>query len=158
LQRLLQQEADALKLGVKIVFVGVQDIHPPVKVAKSFEDVIGAGQDNQAKLRNAKDMRPGRCPWPMPTRTGWCANPKLIARGRSPGFGSGSSVYQSDRSLQRLTRRFRPTFLSGDPEPRSSTNSPKFFLGATNADEVLILNLEQKVRTEILDYQFPAKK
>jgi uncharacterized protein involved in exopolysaccharide biosynthesis len=40
----------------------------------------------------------------------------------------------------------------------SSTNSPKFFLGATNTDDVLILNLEQKVRADLLDLSIPGKK
>ena len=40
----------------------------------------------------------------------------------------------------------------------SGTNSPKFFLGATNTDDVLILNLEQKVRADLLDLPIPGKK
>ncbi len=45
----VQQRANDLKLGVEIVFVGLQDVHPPVgsktvQVAAAFESVVGALQ------------------------------------------------------------------------------------------------------------------
>jgi regulator of protease activity HflC (stomatin/prohibitin superfamily) len=51
-----------------------------------------------------------------------------------------------------LQRSYLQTLSRG-----SSTNTPKFFLGSTNTDDVLILNLEEKVRRDILDLQVPKK-
>src|SRR5581483_11940775 len=44
LQTQIQSAADARNLGVKILFVGLQDIHPPVAVAENYEKVVGAQQ------------------------------------------------------------------------------------------------------------------
>ncbi len=49
----IQTAADARKLGVKILFVGLQDIHPPVKVASDYEKVVGAQQQMIAIKNNA---------------------------------------------------------------------------------------------------------
>jgi len=48
LQKLIQQKAD--KLGVEVTFVGLESVHPPIKVSEAFEKVIGALQEKQAKI------------------------------------------------------------------------------------------------------------
>jgi len=48
LRKRIQQRADAYRLGVNILFVGLHSVHPPVKVAPAFEEVIGAMQDRDA--------------------------------------------------------------------------------------------------------------
>ncbi|HEY1490093.1 MAG TPA: SPFH domain-containing protein, partial [Verrucomicrobiae bacterium] len=50
----IQAAADARQLGVKILFVGLQDIHPPVKVAGDYEKVVGAEQSKLAAILNAR--------------------------------------------------------------------------------------------------------
>jgi len=56
LKRRIQHEADKLKLGVEIVLVGLQNIHPPPdeQVAASFEKVITARQEQIASEREAE--------------------------------------------------------------------------------------------------------
>ncbi len=49
----IQTAADARQLGVKILFVGLQDIHPPVKVAADYEKVVAAQQQMIAATNNA---------------------------------------------------------------------------------------------------------
>jgi len=41
---------------LKIVFVGLQDVHPPVKVADAYQAVIGAEQEAQAKILQAQGI------------------------------------------------------------------------------------------------------
>jgi len=50
----IQNRADAMELGVEIVFVGLQDFHPDQVVAKSFQDVVGAMQEREAVEEQAK--------------------------------------------------------------------------------------------------------
>ncbi len=40
----IQAAADAHQLGANILFVGLEDVHPPVKVAPDYEKVVTAGQ------------------------------------------------------------------------------------------------------------------
>jgi membrane protease subunit HflK len=50
LQKSIQSKADAAKLGVEIVFVGLQGVHPPKEVAEAYQNVIGSIQKRQAEI------------------------------------------------------------------------------------------------------------
>lgn len=49
----IQNDADEMGLGVEIVFVGLQGVHPPPQVAKDYQAVVGAVQKKQALILNA---------------------------------------------------------------------------------------------------------
>jgi len=53
----IQKEANEFGLGVEIVFLGLQGVHPPVEVAKAFQDVTGAVQEKQAVIMEAEALR-----------------------------------------------------------------------------------------------------
>lgn len=53
----IQKAADEAGLGVEIIFVGVQGIHPPTEVAKDYQRVVGAVQQKQASILDAKAQR-----------------------------------------------------------------------------------------------------
>ena len=50
----IQAAANQAQLGAKVLFVGLQDIHPPVKVAAEYEKVVGATHQRQAKILMAE--------------------------------------------------------------------------------------------------------
>jgi regulator of protease activity HflC (stomatin/prohibitin superfamily) len=54
LTKRIQQRADEEGLGVEIVFVGMQGIHPPVEVAEDYQKVIASVQDQQAAVLDAQ--------------------------------------------------------------------------------------------------------
>jgi len=53
----IQKAADAEGLGVEIVLVGLQGIHPPVEVAADYQKVIGAVQKKEAAILQAEADR-----------------------------------------------------------------------------------------------------
>jgi len=53
----IQSAADQEKLGIEIVFVGLQGIHPPPEVAADYEQVIGSVQKKQALILDAQGVR-----------------------------------------------------------------------------------------------------
>jgi regulator of protease activity HflC (stomatin/prohibitin superfamily) len=53
----IQKASDQAGLGVEIVFVGLQGIHPPVDVSGAFQDVVGAVQDQQTLILLAEAER-----------------------------------------------------------------------------------------------------
>ncbi len=53
----MQNAADAAGVGVEIVHVGLQGIHPPVEVAEAYQEVIAAVQIKQAAIMNAQAER-----------------------------------------------------------------------------------------------------
>ena len=57
LTREIQKAADKAGLGVEIVFLGLQGIHPPPEVAADYQKVIGAVQKKQANILGAEAER-----------------------------------------------------------------------------------------------------
>jgi membrane protease subunit HflK len=53
----IQKAVNEQGLGVEIVFVGLQGIHPPPEVAADYQKVIGAVQKKQALILNAQAER-----------------------------------------------------------------------------------------------------
>ncbi|MCH7916962.1 MAG: hypothetical protein IIC50_03130 [Planctomycetes bacterium] len=53
----VQRAADEQSLGVEIVFLGLQGIHPPPDVAKDYQAVVGAVQQKQALILEAQTVR-----------------------------------------------------------------------------------------------------
>ncbi|MEN6577400.1 MAG: SPFH domain-containing protein [Phycisphaerales bacterium] len=53
----IQQAADGEGLGVEVVFVGLQGIHPPPEVAPDYQAVVGAVQAKQALMLGAEGER-----------------------------------------------------------------------------------------------------
>jgi regulator of protease activity HflC (stomatin/prohibitin superfamily) len=57
LTRDIQAAADKAGLGVEIVFLGIQGIHPPTEVAADYQKVVGAVQIKQALILDAEAQR-----------------------------------------------------------------------------------------------------
>ncbi|MBC8468365.1 MAG: hypothetical protein H8D56_02735 [Planctomycetes bacterium] len=55
--REIQKAADDAGLGIEIVFLGLQGIHPPTEVAADYQDVVGAVQTKQALILEAQANR-----------------------------------------------------------------------------------------------------
>jgi regulator of protease activity HflC (stomatin/prohibitin superfamily) len=55
--REIQNAADEAGLGVEIVFLGLQGIHPPPEVAADYQAVVGAVQEKQALILEAQANR-----------------------------------------------------------------------------------------------------
>jgi len=53
----IQATADSAGLGVEIVFVGLQGVHPPPEVAADYHQVVGAVQEKQALVLTAEAER-----------------------------------------------------------------------------------------------------
>ncbi|RMF81652.1 MAG: hypothetical protein D6744_06880, partial [Planctomycetota bacterium] len=54
LRRRIAQRADEMGLGVEIVYVGVQQVHPDQDVAKEFRDVVNAQLEKVTSIRQAR--------------------------------------------------------------------------------------------------------
>ena len=59
LTKSIQAAADEAGLGVEILLLGLQGVHPPEEIAESYQEVIGAVQKKQAQILNAQADRNG---------------------------------------------------------------------------------------------------
>jgi membrane protease subunit HflK len=153
----IQAAADARKLGVKILFVGLQDIHPPQKVAADYEKVVGAVQQMIAATNNAaadaiRTNALGGALAFTTTNIAEATRQRLevsaLARAalftnQIPAFAAAPSVYRQ--------RAYFQTFAS------ATANARKYILLVTNTDDVVIFNLEDKIREDLLNLNVNEK-
>ncbi|MBI5773875.1 MAG: protease modulator HflK [Verrucomicrobia bacterium] len=158
LRKEIQARADERQLGVKILFLGLQDIHPPVAVAGAYQEVVGALQDKEAKIQEAEGYR---------------AKTLALAEADALKIQSQAAAFQITRTTSAAARAARftneITAFAAAPEVypqrlyfqtlnRAAAGTRKFLLLATNTHDVLQLDLQEKVRRDLLDVQIPPVK
>jgi regulator of protease activity HflC (stomatin/prohibitin superfamily) len=150
LRERIQQRADERKLGARILLVGLQDLHPPVKVAPEYEKVVGAVHEKQAKIlaAQAAQIRTNAIAEARSTNAINVASSdrvrteiSAVARAalftnQLPAFEAAPKVY--------ATRKYLQTFVS------STAGARKYLLLTTNTHDVLIFDLQEKIREDIL--------
>jgi len=158
LRERIQAGANERELGAQILFVGLQDAHPPVKVAASYEAVIGAQQKRLASRLQAEAFAVHTNALAsadaVKRRNEAAADRKRLEAGalaraalfenQLPAYRASPSVYMNRAYLQALSR--------------GGSATPKVILAATNTEDVILLNFEEKLRPDLLDMQVPAAK
>ena len=149
LQKAIQAEADRWKLGVKILLVGLEDIHPPQKVVAAFENVVGARQEAEANIRKAE---------------GYAAQTKLLAQGQAVKevFEAESFKFQRVSSAEAQATQFKSQLVAFRASPdvytsraylqpwiNSSTNARIYVVTSTNSHDVYQLDLQDKINADL---------
>ena len=164
LRRNIQAQADAAKLGVEIVFVGLQDIHPPMgskenQVAAAYEKVIGAEQERASRILEADGYALETLPTAQANAAktvneakGVAAQKVAEAAGRAAQFTHQLAAFRVAPSLF-TTRNYVETFS------RSAAGSRKLVLLPTNTHDVILVDLADKIRQDLLDVPIdPVKR
>ena len=149
LRERIQAEADDKQLGAKIVFVGLQDIHPPVRVASAYEGVTGAEHAKLAKILQAQAYRIGT----NALAAGEAHRRIREAEAQQARIGAGAQARAALFNQQLRAYEASPVVYAQRAYLRSfaraSAGARKFVLASTNTQEVLQLNLEDKFRGDI---------
>jgi regulator of protease activity HflC (stomatin/prohibitin superfamily) len=157
LQDSIQAAATERRLGAKIIFVGLQDIHPPTTVAGEYEKVVGAEQTRIASnlLAQAEAIRTNAMAGAQAfTTTNVAETTRLQAEtsafaraalftNQIPAFDAAPSVYKQ--------RAYFQVFAD------ATANARKYVLLVTNTQNVLIFNLEDKIRADLLNVNVPPE-
>jgi modulator of FtsH protease HflK len=151
----IQASANEYKLGAKIIFVGLQDIHPPTTVAGDYEKVIGAEQTKLATILAARAYAISNVALAGAqafTTTNLADATRLqlevsrfaqaaLFTNQIPAFEAAPSVYKQ--------RVYFQTFAD------ATRNARKYVLLVTNTEDVLIFDLEDKIREDLLNLNVP---
>ena len=151
LQDRIQGDANDHELGVKVVFVGLQDIHPPTPVAGDYEKVVGAEQirlatnllaQADAIMTNALSLAQAV----STTNAAEASRAQLITSwyGRADLFTNQITAYEAAPSVYKQ-RAYYAMF------PEATKNSRKYVLLVTNTQNILIFDLEDKIRADLLN-------
>jgi regulator of protease activity HflC (stomatin/prohibitin superfamily) len=154
----IQKQADQHQLGVHILFVGLHGIHPPVKVAPDFENVIGALQDAEATNLLAQAYAAEVVPKAHANATKMVNQAAAeqfrlvsLATAQARRFTNQLTAYQAAPDVYRMLVRL-------DTVSRSITNARKYVVVPTNSHEVVTFNFEDKIRPDLLDVKLPSQK
>ncbi len=149
----IQTSANGRSLGAKIIFVGLQDIHPPTasEVAATYEKVVGAEQTKLAKILDAQaaairtnslaDAQAFTVTNVADAKRVQLVTSKLAEAGlftnQIPAFAAAPSVYRQRLYLQSFAA--------------ATQNARKYVLLVTNTSDVVIFDLEDKIRDDLLN-------
>jgi modulator of FtsH protease HflK len=146
----IQAAADSNHLGIKIVFVGLQDIHPPLKVAGDYEKVVGAGQTKLAAILDAQaeDIKTNALAGAAATNMidvaeGNRTKTIIAAYSKAALFTNRIPAYEAAPSIY-LQRAYLQTFA------QATANARKYVLLTTNTHDVLQFDLQTKIREDLL--------
>ena len=153
----IQRAANAHALGAKIVFVGLQDIHPPTAsdVAATYEKVVGAQQTHIASnlLAQAEKIMTNSIADAVAFTTNSAAEALRVQLETSafadaalftnqlPAFDTSPLIYKQ--------RAYFRAF------PAATANARKYVLLVTNTQNVLIYELEDKIREDLINLGVP---
>ena len=159
LRERIQAAANGYQLGADILFVGLQDIHPPVKVAPEYEKVVAARQQMQAKILVAEadairtNELAGAAAFTI-TNAAAAARLRLeqtaLARAAAftnqlPAFNAAPSVYRQ--------RAYAQAFAAATAGVR------KYVLLTTNTQDVIVFDLQDKIGEDLMRISVtPPKK
>jgi regulator of protease activity HflC (stomatin/prohibitin superfamily) len=151
LRQRIQDRANELDLGVKILFLGLQDIHPPVKVAPYYEAVVAAIQEKEARILEAQAYSSNQVPVAAAKAKrkvleaeAYRARKVPLAEAQKARFTNQMAAYQASPTIF-SARSYFQTMARGASEAR------KYILAATNTQDVLNVNLEDKIYKELMD-------
>jgi membrane protease subunit HflK len=156
LQATIQKKADEARLGVEIVLVGLQDIHPPlgtkqVQVAAAYEAVIGAIANKEAKILEAEGYRAETLPKAAADAARMineahasALRRSALAAGHAAQFTNQLAAYVAAPTVFRA-RTYLDTFGKAVGPAR------KLVIGPTNTSDVIIFNLEDSIASGLLN-------
>jgi len=146
----IQERANELQLGVEILFVGLQGIHPPVSVASTYEAVVGAMKEKETNILSAQAYRAGKIPLAHAEATNLLARTEIdrhtkiaIAAAEASQFTNQLAAYLASPSVY-MQRSYLETLV------RAVGPARKYVLATTNAQDVIWINLEDTIREDLL--------
>lgn len=159
LRRRIQARVDEPpKLGVKIIFLNLSDLHPPVQVAAAYEEVMGARQKREADILNAEAHG---------VQTNALSSAAAVTKVRQAEAAGHRLKVTADARTALFTNQFQAYRASpGVYQQRAylqtlvgaGSGARKVILATTNTQDVILLNLEDKIAPDLLDaLQSPSK-
>jgi len=161
LKKAIQQQANASDLGAEIVFVGLQDIHPPVGqneqskatggVAEGYEKVNVAQLHSETNRLGALQYKAGKVPQARGLAAEFLAgahsestNKVALARAEAGRFGHQMAAFNAAPSVY-TTRSKLETFVE------TTRGARKYILSNPDNRDIINLELQDKLRSDLLD-------
>ena len=152
----IQTAAGEQQLGAKVLFVGLQDLHPPVKVAPDYEKVVGAIQQRRAKIVLAEadairtnNLAGARATVITNTAEAARLSLELTATARAAAFTNQIPAFEAAPSVYKQ-RLYAQTF------PRAVAGARKYVIVSTNTEQVITFDLQHNATDDMIRQQAEA--
>jgi membrane protease subunit HflK len=152
----IQAAADARNLGVRILHVGLQDLHPPVKVAPDYEKVVAAIQQKQARIVAAQGdaivtnaLASAAATVVVNQAEAARIQQEIVTTARAAAFTNQIPAYEAAPAVYRQ-RQYAQVF------PRATANASKYILVTTNTEAVITFDLEHNATDDMIRQQAEA--
>ena len=153
-----QAASDEHELGARIVSVGLQDCHPPVRVATNYEAVVSSTQLKRAKILAARadDIKTNALAGAEAVKivsdaTAFRVEREIGALARAGLFTNQLTAFAAAPSVY-AQRAYLQAFV------RATADARKYLLLTTNTHDVLTFDLEQKYAESMLQMKVPEPK
>ena len=152
----IQSEADKAELGVEILFVGLQDIHPPVgdkqvPVAGAFEEVIGAVQEKEATILAEEAYAADLLPVAKAEATKRLSEAEAARKERVEAAKAAAAQFQHQIKALNVSPDVFRNRKYFEMLGNSLTNIRKYVIVPKSVGETYIMNLEDKIAYDLLD-------
>ena len=161
LKEQIDDQAKERKLGAEVLFVGLQDIHPPVGkseqsrqeggVAEKYEEVIVAQMNAETKRLEAELYSAGKVPQARAAAAELLARAKsestnkvAIAKAEAKRFANQVAAFQSAPAVYK-TRMKLESFKE------ATVGSRKYILSDPASRDVINLELQDQLRKDLLN-------
>jgi regulator of protease activity HflC (stomatin/prohibitin superfamily) len=155
----IQKQADAMQLGARITFVGLEDIHPPTKVAEKFEMVVGALETRESKVLQAQAHAIATNSWATGESDKRIAEAEADRHGAVTNAASRALLFANQEKAYSAAPGFQGIYEQQaylEALIENSADARKYIIATTNAPNIPIFDLEDKVRPDLLIDKLPA--
>ncbi len=148
----LQSAADSLELGVEILFLGLHGAHPPIPVAPAFESVIGSLEERETAILEARAYRNRTLPLAAAEADELTWEAQADRARRADIAAAEADLFLTRLGIHNELPRVYTSRLYLEALQRALAPVRKYILATSPDLEVIILNLEERIRPELFDF------
>ena len=153
LKQRIQDAANKHQLGIEVVFLGLQGLHPPVRVGAAFDRVVAAMEEKHeqtllAEAYNTRTVSQAQADAYSETMSarGYKEDQIRVPKTRAERFEKQLSGYNAEPDVFMLR-----TFL--DVLQTETADTRKYIIAHSSGRDVIVLDLQQKQRLDLLDIE-----
>ncbi|MBI3192521.1 MAG: hypothetical protein HYZ36_07645, partial [Pedosphaera parvula] len=155
LQQRIQARANEAQLGVKVLFVGLEEIHPPISVGEAYEGVISAMQMKETRILAAQGDSAAKVPMAEARAVQKVSEAQSYRARKLADAAATAARFTNQITAFTASPRVFAQRLYLDTLGRAISSTRKYIIVPTNTHDVVNLNLEDKVRVDLLDVPMP---
>jgi membrane protease subunit HflK len=151
LRHRIQAAADRRAIGVRVLFVGLEGVHPPVKVAGDFAKLVGQMQLKEAELLSAQAYVT-RTNAQATARVERILNQSLADRSRRESAARAQTgLFTNQIAAWQAAPAVYPQRLYLETFVNATKGARKYLVLATNTSDIIQFDLQDRIRTGLLE-------